>query len=78
MILSVELRLIPQIAVDNAWTSIESIGQYYPGNDGTGGALRRGGHWLGSSFAGLFTTSMHNEPTASTTSIGFRCAVLAP
>ena len=70
--------LISQAAIDGSWTSAESIGQYYAGNSGSGGALRRGGKWDNSTNAGVFTARLNSSPTRTATFLGFRCAVAAP
>lgn len=69
--------LVPTNAVkafwSDAWNSAQGIGQYYPGTNGAGGALRRGGYWNIGSYTGVFTAAMHDAPSYSTSDIGFRC-----
>ena len=70
--------LIPQVAIDNSWNSIKSIGQYYPGNDVSGGALLRGGRMDYTNFAGVFTARLYDSPIYEDSGIGFRCVVTVP
>lgn len=71
--------LIPQIAIDSAWNSTQSIGKYYAGNAGSGGVLRRGGDWMENSKAGVFTADLrHGKNPAPFDDRGFRCVVPVP
>ena len=75
--------LIPTNAVksfwSNSWNSTQSIGQFLPGIDSSGGALDRGGHWNDTSNAGMFAARLSIAVTDNTnTNIGFRCAVAVP
>ena len=69
--------LIPQIALDNSWDA-NSIGRYYPGTDGSGGALVRGGRYNSTTFSGIFTAYLRRLPTNLYAHWGFRCAVSMP
>ena len=70
--------LVPQVAIDNSWSSTFGIGKYFPGNAGFGGALRRGGYWDISTDAGLFSASLSSPTGQKTQTVGFRCATTAP
>ena len=70
--------LISQAAIDGGWSSAESIGRYYAGTNGSGGALRRGGRWVNTTIAGVFIADLFGSPTHTESSLGFRCAVSAP
>ncbi len=76
--------LVPTSAVksfwNDSWNSVQSIGQYYPGNNGSDGALLRGGRWgstLGGTLAGVFAALLDSGPSDSYIDLGFRC-VFAP
>lgn len=71
-------ELIPQIAIDNLWNSNQSIGQYYPGLPGDGGALYRGGSYFFGNASGIFGAAMELESSGTGNDIGFRCAVDVP
>ena len=68
-------ELIPQVAIDNGWNSSEFIGRYFPGENNSGGALRRGGRWTG---GGVFTANLNNAPANSRFDVGFRCSYHQP
>ncbi len=69
--------LIPEIAVTNTWNSLQGMGQFYSGLNGTGGTLKRGGYWLdnmgGSGIAGVFHAYMNDYLTDTLAETGFRC-----
>ena len=60
------------------WNMDQSIGQYYPGVDNDGGALRRGGPYFDVNIGGIFTANLDREMNYSTGSTGFRCVVAVP
>jgi hypothetical protein len=67
--------LIPTNAVKAWWNdswngATNGIGQMYPGAQGSGGALLRGGDW---GSGAVFTVYLIGNPTSATTNIGFRC-----
>lgn len=70
--------LLPQIAIDNSWDTSQSIGFYYSGSDGSGGAVRRGGNWDDLTNSGIFSTALNYAPTYTGTNNGFRCVVAVP
>ena len=75
--------LVPQIAIDNSWSSgagQENIGRYFGGGDGSGGVLIRGGAWLldATENSGIFTAHMNQGPTDTNVKYGFRCVVGVP
>lgn len=63
---------------NDAWNSGESIGQFIPRNDGSGGGLARGGSWDRGATGGLFTADLNYSPTITYVTLGFRCAVARP
>ena len=67
---------IPQVAIDSSWNSAQGIGQYYPGSDNSGGALRRGARWLDGTYAGVFAAAMDFVSSDSNIYTGFRCVRL--
>lgn len=69
---------VPRDGLDNGWGSLQSIGQYYPGRDGLGGALRRGGRWQNDVGAGLFSAALDHARAYAELSFGFRCAYTLP
>lgn len=70
--------LISQAAVTGSWSSTQSIGQYYAGTSGSGGALRRGGNWYDATLAGVFSAGLDVSPTNLGSNFGFRCVVSVP
>ena len=70
--------LIPKVAIDNTWGSAESIGQYFPGNDSSGGGLLRSGKWNDATYAGVFMANLSESVTSTFSNVGFRCAVTVP
>ncbi|MEK6194461.1 MAG: hypothetical protein N2F24_09590, partial [Deltaproteobacteria bacterium] len=72
--------LVPTTAVksfwSNSWNSSQNLGKFYPGTNTTGGALRRGGYWDYSTFAGLFGGTLNGAPTNSGTNYGLRCSAV--
>ena len=70
--------LISQQAIDNAWDSSHSIGRYYSGAQGTGGALSRGAAWTQEQSAGLFSADLSNSAGSNKDTIGFRCTFSMP
>jgi hypothetical protein len=74
--------LVPTNAVkafwSDSWNSGKWIGQIYPGTNGSGGALLRGGLWGDGSYAGVFTANLSAAPSVSATTVGFRCVLTAP
>jgi uncharacterized repeat protein (TIGR02543 family) len=63
---------------DDTWNSAESIGKIYPGTNGSGGALLRGARWDGGSLAGPFAVNLSDAPSATYTSLSFRCVYQPP
>jgi hypothetical protein len=59
---------------NNSWNSTQSIGQFYPSNNGVGGALPRGADWSNGAVAGPFAVLLNSAPSAASTGIGLRCA----
>ena len=74
--------LIPTHAVkafwSDTWSSAKYIGQFFPGTDGSGGGLRRGGSWSNGSAGGVFGAFLNVAPSVSATAFGFRCSLAAP
>ena len=62
---------------DPAWNITHNMGQYYAGTvtGTTIFAFIRGGSWLGTSEAGVFTLALNNTPTFANYNGGFRCVV---
>lgn len=57
------------------WNSTQNIGQVYSDSNQAGlRAFPRGGNWTHGSYAGVFTVHLGNEPTFSSSTIGFRVA----
>ena len=60
---------------NDTWSSTQKIGQFFPGTNGSGGSLYRGGAYTsGTAFSGLFGAAMDNTPTLSGSHYGIRCA----
>ncbi|MFK7826052.1 MAG: hypothetical protein AB8G05_18010 [Oligoflexales bacterium] len=74
--------LIPTNALksfwDDTWNATESIGKYYPGSDGSGGALTRGNAFDDGDRVGVFTARLSRNITATNADLGFRCTVSVP
>ncbi|HYX37812.1 MAG TPA: hypothetical protein VE954_32315 [Oligoflexus sp.] len=72
--------LVPTNAVkafwSDAWNSGKGIGSFYPGTNGSGGALVRGGG--GWAEGGVFRVYLTDSPTTSGLHIGFRCVKTGP
>lgn len=51
----------------------QSIGRYYPGLQGSGEALRRGGDWQDGNGAGVFSALADRAPNSRAADVGFRC-----
>lgn len=66
--------LIPQIAIDNAWNSTQSIGQYHSGENADGGSLRRGGDFENFGVSGVFSANIRDSFDKLRSDTGFRCA----
>ena len=71
-------ELIPQIAIDNAWTSeSHSIGGYNPGEDYILSAVLRGGnHFHSGKAGGLFSMYLRRSPSFASPEYGFRCSMM--
>ena len=63
---------------DNSWDSDEGIGMYYPGNEGSGGSLYRGGYFDAGHHAGIFRANLDIVATHNWTDLGFRCVAPVP
>ena len=74
--------LIPTNAVksfwNDLWNSDQSIGQFFPFTNGTGGGLNRGGAFDDEDRSGVFHAMLNNNPTAVSGKRGFRCTVPVP
>ena len=62
----------------DTWTSSQGIGQYYPGTNGSGGAMMRGGAITDGTSAGIFATRLTYDSTTVYADAGFRCIAPAP
>ena len=67
-----KIELIPQIAIDEGWTSSEGIGTYIAGTGPKTGSLARGGHY-NTGGAGIFAATFNRNGSNSYQSVGFRC-----
>ena len=71
--------LIPTNALksfwDNNWDSDQGVGKGRFGSDGGGGGLTRGGGYSGGDRNGIFRVRLDQEPTQTSATLGFRCAV---
>lgn len=70
--------LVPQIAIDNMWSSAQSIGKYIAGNPNVGGALQRGGSRASGENGGIFSANMWDSANVGSAVLGFRCAKSIP
>ena len=70
--------LVPQLVIDNAWSSAESIGSYLAGDNLNGGALLRGGSFGNTTNAGIFAAGLFESPTYRMPHVGFRCTYARP
>ena len=74
--------LIPTNALksfwDDTWDSTESIGRYYPGVDGGGGALQRGAPFNETTKSGIFAARISRNTTGTNADVGFRCTIAVP
>ena len=72
--------LIPEVAINLGWNdATQGIGNYLSGDNGFGGALRRGGVWATNSDAGLFSALLSDAPDFSNNGHGgFRCSYSTP
>ena len=71
--------LVPQVVLDNSWTSLDqAIGRYFPGDEGTGGAMRRGAPYNHNAFAGVFSANLGGNQTVKGIRVGFRCTSAVP
>ncbi|MFP5387198.1 MAG: fibronectin type III domain-containing protein [Bacteriovoracia bacterium] len=68
-----EMETITWQATDPALNSSKGIGQYYAGNNTSGGAAVRGGGWGYGARAGAFALHLNLAPSYTHTGIGFRC-----
>ena len=72
-------HLIPTQAVksywSDTWNSAQGIGQFWPGQNGSGGIMSRGGDLTDGLRGGLFAGSLTGEPTTdpTNTNSSFRC-----
>ena len=69
--------LIPQLVINNQWNSEQGLGQYYPGLENEGGAIRRGGDF-GTAKGGIFSARLSNDDNENREDIGFRCVRRIP
>ena len=69
-------EFISQEGIDGNWSRNEGTGYLYPGSEGSGGALRRGGAWLNNTGTGVFAASLYDGSSYSITDFGFRCVRL--
>jgi hypothetical protein len=58
---------------NDSWNSTFGIGQYYAGNNGSGGALQRGGSWDDFLRSGVFAAGLFLAPNGTFNYTGFRC-----
>ncbi|MFK7826952.1 MAG: hypothetical protein AB8G05_22610, partial [Oligoflexales bacterium] len=74
--------LIPTNAVksfwDDSWDSTEGVGKGKSGVDADGGGFTRGGGYTGGTNNGIFRFRLDEDATASSATLGFRCAVELP
>jgi hypothetical protein len=68
-----EMDLVNWQAQDPSYSSLEGIGQYFAGDDTTGGAAKRGGSWESQDTAGIFSLDLSGEALVANPSTGFRC-----
>lgn len=67
--------LIPLAAIDQGWSSTQSLGMYNAGDETRSGTMKRGGGWNALISAGLFGTYLVKESNAP---ISFRCTYTQP
>ena len=60
------------------WDSTKSIGQYFPGANGSGGALRRGGFYWEAENGGIFSAFSYRDENFVNFHQGFRCTANIP
>ena len=70
--------LVPTQAVKaywvDSWNCNQGMGQFFPGTNGTGGAMSRGGDWDDGVFkAGIFSARLDASTTFVDAKDGFRC-----
>jgi hypothetical protein len=58
---------------NDTWNSTFGIGQYYAGNNGSGGGLQRGGSWDDLLRSGIFAAGLFLAPNGTFNYTGFRC-----
>ena len=56
-------------------TSLNGIGQYYGGNEGMGGSLRRGGSYQFAAGSGIYTAALLEDAFSRLPWVGFRCVM---
>ncbi|NRA44483.1 MAG: SUMF1/EgtB/PvdO family nonheme iron enzyme [Oligoflexales bacterium] len=75
-------RLIPTQGVkafwNDAWNSAQGIGQGRIGTEGSGGALSRGGGFMGVDRNGLFRFRIDQGSDMTAATLGFRCTYSTP
>ena len=68
-----QAEIVPRMAREQLWNSEQGLGRYYPGPNGEGGALYRGGSWNSEANAGIFSAGLDKPSWHYDDSIGFRC-----
>ncbi len=77
------VHFIPTHAVKSFWVdtwqhSTTKIGMLMSGTNLQGGALIRGGDYMATAYAGLFSANLSLSPTSTANTDGFRCVYRAP
>lgn len=62
----------------DAWNSNQGIGMARIGTSGTGGALTRGGGFMGGNRNGLFRFRIDQDASTAVNTLGFRCSYTSP
>lgn len=58
---------------DSSLSHDQGVGQYYAGDNSTGGAMIRGGAYFEGNRAGIYSLGLDQEQTANGNWLGFRC-----
>ena len=71
-------HIVPQQSTqswwNDGWNSVQGIGMYYGGANGSGGCMNRGGSYSDWSATGVFTIWLNMNTSFSNFGQGFRCA----
>ncbi|MFK7872521.1 MAG: hypothetical protein AB8C84_05035 [Oligoflexales bacterium] len=63
---------------NDSWGTSQGVGDYYPGSNGFGGAMKRGGYYGYDSRAGIFTANIYSSSSNTGSDRGFRCTAPTP